>query len=138
MKRKIYILVEGYVFKKLEEKRELLFIDKKSEGTYQKPERPNKNIPDAKYDKIDKTCEEEVFLSNDGNVYVSEDSMRTVFNTDTKIYDNFLDDDDKRCISGTNAVKSFTHKEIHRRNIRTGEELEKQEEDIKRTVARKK
>lgn len=28
MERKIYILVKGYVFKKLEEKSELLFIDK--------------------------------------------------------------------------------------------------------------
>ena len=69
-------------------------------GAYQKPERQNRNIPDVKYDKVDKTCEEEVFLSNDGNVYVPEDSMSTIFNTDTKraqyIYDNFLDDDDKR------------------------------------------
>ena len=186
-------------------------------------------------------------MSNDGNVYVPEDSMSTVFNTDTKraqyIYDNFLDDDDKRCINGTNAVKSSvvvgeldkrshesrdaedadldrytrdslirigdsdqaeairrkldthtkkelskmkkqrgsevdeitgepltkgsafhheyekelytdpvsvldetkgknvnssTHKEIHKRNIRTGEELKKQKEDIKRTVVNKK
>ena len=216
-------------------------------GAYQKPERQNRNIPDAKYDKVDKTCDEEVFLSNDGNVYVPEDSMSTVFNTDTKraqyIYYNFLDDDDKRFINGSNAVKSSgvvgeldkishesrdaedadldrytidsliiigdsdqaeairrkldthtkkelskmkkqrgseideitgepltkgsafhheyekelytdpvsvldetkgknvnssTHKEIHKRNIRTGEELEKQEEDIKRTVANKK
>lgn len=53
-------------------------------GAYQKPERQNRNIPAAKYDKVDKTCEEEVFLSNDGNVYVPEDSMSTVFNTDTK------------------------------------------------------
>ncbi len=216
-------------------------------GAYQKPERQNRNIPDVKYDKVDKTCEEEVFLSNDGNVYVPEDSMSTIFNTDTKraqyIYDNFLDDDDKRCINGTNAVKSSvvvceldershesrdaedadldrytrdslirigdsdqaeairrkldthtkkelskmkkqrgseideitgepltkgsafhheyekelytdpvsvldetkgknvnssTHKEIHKRNIRTGEELKKQKEDIKRTVVNKK
>lgn len=216
-------------------------------GAYKKPERQNKNIPDAKYDKVDKTCEEEVFLSNDGNVYVPENSMSAIFNTDTKrakyIYDNFLDDDDKRCINGTNAVKSSevvgeldkrshesrdsedadldrytrdsligigdsdqaeairrkldthtkkelskmkkqrgsevdeitgepltkgsafhhedekelytdpvsvldeskgktvnsnTHKEIHKRNIRTGDELKKQEEDIKRTVMDKK
>lgn len=30
------------------------------------------------------------------------------------------------------------HKEIHKRNIRTGDELKKQEEDIKRTVMDKK
>lgn len=38
---------------------------------------------------------------------------------------------------GRNVNRS-THKEIHKRNIRTSEELEKQEEDIKRTVANKK
>ncbi len=41
-------------------------------GSYEKPKRANKNIPDAKYDKVDKTCQEKVFLSNDGNVYVPE------------------------------------------------------------------
>lgn len=216
-------------------------------GAYKKPERLNQNIPEDKYDKVDRTCEEEVFLSNDGNVYVPEDSMGTIFNTDSKraqyIYDNFLDDDSKRCINGTNAVKSScvvgeldkrshesrdaedadldrytrdsligigdsdqaeairrkldthtnkelpklkkqrgsnvdeitgepleknsafhhedekelytdpvavldetkgknvnidTHKEIHKRNIRTGSELEKQKEDIKETVMNKK
>ena len=35
-------------------------------------------------------------------------------------------------------VNSSTHKEIHKRNIRTGEELKKQKEDIKRTVVNKK
>lgn len=79
-------------------------------GSYKKPERVNKNVADAKYDKIDKACEEEVFLSNDGNIYVPEDSMSVIFNTNSgrgqHIYDNFLDDDDKRCINGTKAVKS--------------------------------
>ena len=27
-------------------------------GSYEKPKRNNKNIPDAKYDKVDKTCQE--------------------------------------------------------------------------------
>lgn len=79
-------------------------------GSYEKPERSNKNISDAKYDKIDKTCQEEVFLSNDGNVYVPEASMNIVFNTTKKkgqfIYDNQLDDEDKRIINGVNAIKS--------------------------------
>lgn len=79
-------------------------------GAYQKPERNNRNIPDSKYDKIDKTCEEEVFMSNDGNVYVPKKSMSTIFNTNSNranhIYDNFLDDEDKRCIGGINAIKS--------------------------------
>ena len=44
-------------------------------GSYEKPKRANKNIPDAKYDKVDKTCQEKVFLSNDGNVYVPEDAI---------------------------------------------------------------
>ena len=79
-------------------------------GAYKKPKRNNKNIPDAKYDKVDKTCQEEVFLSNDGNVYVPQDSMNTIFNTTKKkgrfIYDNQLDDEDKRTINGVNAIKS--------------------------------
>lgn len=79
-------------------------------GSYEKPKRNNKNIPDAKYDKVDKTCQEEVFLSNDGNVYVPQDSMNTIFNTTKKkgrfIYDNQLDDEDKRTINGVNAIKS--------------------------------
>lgn len=79
-------------------------------GAYEKPKRNNKNIPDAKYDKVDKTCQEEVFLSNDGNVYVPQDSMNTIFNTTKKkgrfIYDNQLDDEDKRTINGVNAIKS--------------------------------
>lgn len=79
-------------------------------GSYEKPERSNKNIPDTKYDKVDKTCQEEVFLSNDGNVYVPEISMNSVFNTTKKkgqfIYDNQLDDEDKRTINGVNAIKS--------------------------------
>lgn len=79
-------------------------------GSYEKPERSNKNIPDAKYDKVDKTCQEKVFLSNDGNVYVPEISMNVVFNTTKKkgqfIYDNQLDDEDKRTINGVNAIKS--------------------------------
>lgn len=79
-------------------------------GAYEKPERSNKNIPDAKYDKVDKTCQEEVFLSNDGNPYVPQESMNTIFNTTKKrgqfIYDNQLDDEDKRTINGVNAIKS--------------------------------
>lgn len=79
-------------------------------GSYEKPERSNKNIPKAKYDKIDKVCQEDVFLSNDGNVYVPEDSMNTIFNTTKKkgqfIYDNQLDEEDKRTINGVNAIKS--------------------------------
>ena len=79
-------------------------------GSYEKPKRANKNIPDAKYDKVDKTCQEKVFLSNDGNVYVPEDSMNTIFNTTKKkgqfIYDNQLDDEDKRTINRVNAIKS--------------------------------
>lgn len=79
-------------------------------GSYEKPKRANKNIPDAKYDKVDKTCQENVFLSNDGNVYVPEDSMNTIFNTTKKkgqfIYDNQLDDEDKRTINRVNAIKS--------------------------------
>ena len=79
-------------------------------GSYEKPKRNNKNISDAKYDKVDKTCQEEVFLSNDGNVYVPQDSMNTIFNTTKKkgrfIYDNQLDDEDKRTINGVNAIKS--------------------------------
>lgn len=79
-------------------------------GAYEKPERSNKNIPDAKYDKVDKTCQEEVFLSNDGNPYVPQKSMNTIFNTTKKkgqfIYDNQLDDEDKRTINGVNAIKS--------------------------------
>lgn len=35
-------------------------------------------------------------------------------------------------------VNSATHKEIHKRNIRTGSELEKQKEDIKKAVTSKK
>lgn len=53
-------------------------------GSYEKPNRSNKNIPDAKYDKVDKTCQEEVFLSNDGNVYVPQDLMNIIFNTTKK------------------------------------------------------
>ena len=79
-------------------------------GAYEKPERSNKNIPDAKYDKVDKTCQEEVFLSNDGNPYVPQESMNIIFNTTKKrgqfIYDNQLDDEDKRTINGVNAIKS--------------------------------
>ena len=79
-------------------------------GAYEKPKRNNENIPDAKYDKVDKTCQEEVFLSNDGNVYVPQGSMDTIFNTTKQkgrfIYDNQLPDEDKRTIDGVNAVKS--------------------------------
>ena len=79
-------------------------------GSYEKPKRANKNIPDAKYDKVDKTCQEKVFLSNDGNVYVPQDSMNTIFNTTKKrgqfIYDNQLDDEDKRNFNGVSAIKS--------------------------------
>lgn len=79
-------------------------------GSYEKPKRNNKSIPEAKYDKVDKTCQEEVFLSNDGNVYVPQKSMNTIFNTTKKkgrfIYDNQLDDEDKRVINGTNTIKS--------------------------------
>lgn len=79
-------------------------------GSYEKPKRNNKNIPDVKYDKVDQICQEEVFLSNDGNVYVPQDSMNIIFNTTKKrgqfIYDNQLDDEDKRTINGVNAIKS--------------------------------
>ncbi|WP_310604792.1 hypothetical protein [Anaerosporobacter sp.] len=79
-------------------------------GSYEKPKRSNKNIPEEKYDKVDKTCQEEVFLSNDGNVYVPKEAMNTIFNTTKEkgrfIYDNQLDDEDKRLINGTNAIKS--------------------------------
>ena len=79
-------------------------------GSYEKPKRNNKNISEAKYDKVDKTCQEKVFLSNDGNVYVPQDSMNTIFNTTKKkgqfIYDNQLDDENKRTINGVNAIKS--------------------------------
>lgn len=79
-------------------------------GAYEKPKRNNRNIPDAKYDKVDKVCQEEVFLSNDGNVYVPQDSMNTIFNTTKKrgqfIYDNQLDDEDKRNFNGVSAIKS--------------------------------
>lgn len=79
-------------------------------GSYEKPERSNKNIPEKKYNKVDQTCQEKVFLSNDGNVYVPKDSMNIIFNTTKQkgrfIYDNQLDDEDKRTINGTDAIKS--------------------------------
>ena len=79
-------------------------------GAYEKPERTNNNIPAKKYDRIDEVCQKKVFLSNDGNAYVPQDSMNVIFNTTRSsgqyIYDNILDDEDKRVINGINAVKS--------------------------------
>ena len=79
-------------------------------GTYIKPERTNLNVPDKKYDKVDHVCEKEVFISNDGNVYVPETAMSSLFNTDKHrgkfLFDNRLSEENKRNISGINAVKS--------------------------------
>ena len=103
-------------------------------GAYEKPERSNKNIPDAKYDKVDKTCQEEVFLSNDGNPYVPQESMNTIFNTTKKkgqfIYDNQLDDEDKRTINGVNAIKSSSV--VSRLDKRSHESRDAEDADLDR------
>ena len=52
----------------------------------------------------------QISSENDGNVYVPQDSMNTIFNTTKKrgqfIYDNQLDDEDKRNFNGVSAIKS--------------------------------
>lgn len=91
------------------EKFELTSIPLKP-GTYQRPKRTNPNVPAEKYDRVDKVCENEVFLSNDGNAYVPKESMPTILNTNKNrsrfIADNLLSDDSRRVINGKEAYNS--------------------------------
>ncbi|MDR5586056.1 hypothetical protein [Clostridium aquiflavi] len=88
---------------------ELVAIPVKS-NSYEKPERKNQNIDSKKYDKIDKECSENVFLSNDGNVYIPVKSVPTIINQQKKranyIIDNIISDADKRNIAGQEVINS--------------------------------
>lgn len=79
-------------------------------GTYTQPKRTNPNVPAEKYDKVDEVCQKEVFLSNDGNVYVPQSSMPTILNTNKSrsryITDNLLGDESRQVINGTEAYNS--------------------------------
>lgn len=79
-------------------------------NSYKKPERKNPNINPKKYDKIDEECAENVFLSNDGNVYVPTKSVPTIINQQKKradyIIDNIIPDADKTNIAGQEVINS--------------------------------
>lgn len=77
---------------------------------YKKPEKRNDLVPDEKYDKVDENVGGLVKLATNGVTYVSEDAFPTLFQT-TKpkagyIFENQIEDKDKRNIDGTDYVHS--------------------------------
>ena len=87
-----------------------LTLVKIENSAYKKPERSNPLVEEKKYNVIDKTCIEQVYLSQDGNGYVEKKALNVLLDC-TKpeasyIYANHIPDSEKQNIAGVDVVNS--------------------------------